>query len=169
MTDPTLPPGRAVVQVVAVLIALSVVLLAIFGFIPGVTTRYGDLAFAGDASKAQLLGVFQISVLHNLMHGIVGLILGSLRLPTLIRYGEPLAFAVGTNMAVGFFVGAAGVVGHLPGGVDWELLGVGAAASIPGALAGARLTGHLPERRLRHAIAAVLFVAGGVAIAEAVT
>ena len=41
--------------------------------------------------------------------------------------GEPLVAAIGTNVTVGFFVGAAGVVGHLPGGVDWTLLGVGAA------------------------------------------
>jgi uncharacterized protein len=106
--------------------------------------------------------------LIGVLGGVVGLILGSLRLPTLLRFGEPLALAVGTNMAVGFFVGAAGVFGHLPGGVDWTLLGVGAAASVPGALAGARLTGRLPERRLKHAIAAVLLVAGSVAIAEAV-
>ena len=106
--------------------------------------------------------------LIGVLGGVVGLILGSLRLPTLLRFGEPLALAVGTNMAVGFFVGAAGVFGHLPGGVDWALLGVGAAASVPGALAGARLTGRLPERRLKHAIAAVLLVAGSVAIAEAV-
>ena len=72
VTDPALPPGRSVVQVIAVLIGLSFVLVAIFGFIPGVTTRYGDLAFAGDESEAQLLGVFQTSVLHNLIHGIVG-------------------------------------------------------------------------------------------------
>jgi len=72
VTDPALPPGRSVVQVIAVLIGLSFVLVAIFGFIPGVTTHYGDLAFAGDESEAQLLGVFQTSVLHNLIHGIVG-------------------------------------------------------------------------------------------------
>ena len=74
--------------------------------------------------------------------------------------GEPLAKAIGTNVAVGFFVGAAGVVGHLPGGVDWTLLGVGAAASVPGALLGSRLTGRLPEHRLKQTIAGVLVVAG---------
>lgn len=106
--------------------------------------------------------------LIGVLGGIVGLILGSLRLPTLLRFGEPLAQAVGTNMAVGFFVGAAGVLGHTPGGVDWTLLGIGGAASVPGALAGARLTGRLPEQRLKHAIGAVLFVAGSVALTEAI-
>jgi uncharacterized membrane protein YfcA len=70
-------------------------------------------------------------------------------------------------MSVGFFVGAAGVVGHVPGGVDWLLLGVGAAASVPGALLGARLTGRLPEAQLRRTLAAVLVVAGAAALVEA--
>ena len=124
----------------------------------------------GDTSRGRL-GPAELVALGGVigvLGGIVGLILGSLRLPTLLRFGEPLALAVGTNMAVGFFVGAAGVFGHLPGGVDWTLLAVGAAASIPGALAGARITGRLPEQRLKRAVAAVLFVAGTVAIVEAV-
>jgi uncharacterized protein len=96
----------------------------------------------------------------GLLGGFVGLILGSLRLPAMLRMGEPLAAAIGTNVTVGFFVGAAGVFGHLPGGVDWTLLAVGAAASIPGALLGARLTGRLPETQLKRAIAGILVVAG---------
>jgi uncharacterized membrane protein YfcA len=96
----------------------------------------------------------------GLLGGFVGLILGSLRLPAMLRVGEPLAKAIGTNVTVGFFVGGAGVVGHLPGGVDWTLLAVGSAASVPGALLGSRLTGRLPEAQLKRAIAAILVVAG---------
>jgi uncharacterized membrane protein YfcA len=96
----------------------------------------------------------------GLLGGFIGLILGSLRLPAMLRMGEPLAKAIGTNVTVGFFVGGAGVVGHLPGGVDWTLLAVGSAASIPGALLGSRLTGRLPEAQLKRAIAAILVVAG---------
>jgi uncharacterized membrane protein YfcA len=81
--------------------------------------------------------------------------------------GEPLAQAIGTNVTVGFFVGGAGVVGHLPGGVDWRLLGVGAVASIPGALLGSRLTGKLPEEQLKRAIAVVLIVAGAAMLVQA--
>jgi uncharacterized membrane protein YfcA len=103
----------------------------------------------------------------GLLGGVVGLILGSLRLPALLRLGEPIARAVGTNLVVGFFVGWAGVVGHATGGVDWTLLAVGAAASIPGAILGARLTGRLPEAQLRRAIAVVLVVAGAAALLEA--
>lgn len=104
----------------------------------------------------------------GLLGGLVGLILGSLRMPALIRWlGEPPARAVGTNMAVGFWVGVAGVIGHAPGGVDWGLLGIGAAASIPGALLGSRLTGRLSERRLLQTVGCILVVAGAVTLMQA--
>lgn len=106
----------------------------------------------------------------GLLGGFVGLILGSLRMPALLRWvGESPAAAVGTNVAVGFCVGVAGVIGHVPSGVDWDLLAVGSAASIPGALIGARLTGRLSERQLLRAIGAVLIVAGVGAAGSALT
>ena len=103
----------------------------------------------------------------GLLGGFVGLILGSLRLPAMLRMGEPLAQAIGTNVTVGFFVGGAGVAGHLPGGVDWTLLAVGSAASVPGALLGSRLTGRLPEAQLKLAIAGILVVAGIATLVQA--
>jgi uncharacterized membrane protein YfcA len=106
--------------------------------------------------------------LIGVLGGLVGLILGSLRMPALLRWvGEVPARAVGTNLAVGFWVGLAGVVGHLPGGVDWTLLAVGTAASVPGALVGSTLTGRLPEAQLKRAIAAVLVVAGTAMLVQA--
>ena len=104
----------------------------------------------------------------GLLGGLVGLILGSLRMPAMIRWlGEPPARAVGTNLAVGVWVGVAGVAGHAPGGVDWPLLGIGAGASIPGALLGARLTGKLSEQGLLRAVGCILVVAGAVTISQA--
>jgi uncharacterized membrane protein YfcA len=104
----------------------------------------------------------------GLLGGLVGLILGSLRMPAMIRWlREPPARAVGTNLAVGFWVGIAGVIGHAPGGVDWGLLAVGGAASIPGALLGSRLTGRLSERRLLQAVGCILVVAGTVTLSQA--
>jgi uncharacterized protein len=104
----------------------------------------------------------------GLIGGFVGLILGSLRMPALLRYvGETPARAVGTNLAVGVCVGVAGVLGHAPEGVDWEVLGVCSAASIPGALLGARLTGRLSEWALLRAIGAVLVAAGATTILQA--
>ena len=105
--------------------------------------------------------------LIGVLGGFVGLILGSLRIGALLRFIGADAFrAVGTNVAVGFCLGVAGVLGHLNGGVDWTLLAVGAAASVPGALLGARLTGRLNEKQLLRAVGAVLLVAGAAMIAE---
>ena len=107
----------------------------------------------------------------GLLGGIVGLILGSLRMPALVRLvGEQPARAVGTNVTVGFLVGIAGLIGHLPSAPpDWGLLAVGAAASIPGALIGSRLTGRLSDRQLLRAIGDVLLVAAAVMIIDALT
>jgi uncharacterized membrane protein YfcA len=105
----------------------------------------------------------------GLLGGFVGLILGSLRMPALLRLvGETPSRAVGTNLVVGVLVGVAGLIGHLPGaGPDPKLLLIGGAASIPGALLGARLTGRLSDEQLVRAIAVVLLVAGAAAAAQA--
>jgi ABC-type transport system involved in multi-copper enzyme maturation permease subunit len=69
---------RTTVQSVAMLVGIVFLLTGILGFIPGITTNYDDLAFAGPDSGAKLLGIFQVSILHNLVHalfGIVGLVL----------------------------------------------------------------------------------------------
>jgi hypothetical protein len=69
---------RTPVQTVALLVAAVFLLVGVLGFIPGITTNFADLGFAGTGSSAALLGLFQVSVLHNLVHllfGIVGLVL----------------------------------------------------------------------------------------------
>lgn len=48
-------------------------LVGIAGFIPGVTTHYGDMTFAGHDSMAKLLGIFMVSVLHNIVHLLFGI------------------------------------------------------------------------------------------------
>lgn len=66
------------VQTVATVVALMFLLVGILGFIPGITTHYDDMTFAGHHSDAQLLGIFEVSVLHNIVHllfGVVGLAL----------------------------------------------------------------------------------------------
>jgi uncharacterized membrane protein YfcA len=104
----------------------------------------------------------------GILGGLVGLILGALRMPALLRYvGETATRAVGTNLAVGVCVGIAGVLGHTPDGVDWDLLAIGSAASVPGALLGARLTGRLSERQLLRAIGAMLVIAGATTALQA--
>lgn len=65
--------GRSPVQPVALLFGAVFLLVGIAGFIPGLTTHYGELGFAGDGSQAELLGTFQVSVLHNIVHLLFGL------------------------------------------------------------------------------------------------
>jgi uncharacterized membrane protein YfcA len=123
----------------------------------------------GERADLDLRAAAVAGALIGFIGGVVGLILGSLRMPALLRYvGERPSLAVGTNVTVGVCVGAAGVVGHAPSGVDWDLLAIGAAASMPGALLGARLTGRLSEPQLLRAIGVVLVVAGCVTGVQAI-
>jgi uncharacterized protein len=105
----------------------------------------------------------------GLLGGFVGLILGALRMPALLRLvGEIPSRAVGTNLLVGVCVGVAGLLGHLPSAApDLGILLVGSATSIPGALLGARLTGRLSEEQLVKAIGVVLLIAGAAALVQA--
>lgn len=62
----------------AAAVAAVFLLVGVAGFVPGLTTNVGDLEFAGHETDAQLLGLFQVSVLHNLVHvlfGVAGLAL----------------------------------------------------------------------------------------------
>jgi uncharacterized membrane protein YfcA len=149
----------------ALLIIIGVTLLA-FGVDLVRSKPHGRRVDTGGFSaRAAILTGALIGVLG----GFVGLILGALRLPALLRFvgAEPFR-AVGTNAAVGFCLGVAGVFGHLPGGVDWTLLGVGAVTSVPGAIIGARLTGRLDERQLFRAVGIVLLVAGTAMILQGI-
>ena len=72
--------GRASIQKGAALVGIVFLLVGVAGFIPGITTHYSDLTFAGHMSGAQLLGIFQVSILHNIVHllfGVAGLLLAS--------------------------------------------------------------------------------------------
>ncbi|WP_026535087.1 DUF4383 domain-containing protein [Arthrobacter sp. H14] len=46
-------------------------LLGVLGFIPGITTQYGEMAFA-SGSEALLLGAIQVSMLLNIVYLLVG-------------------------------------------------------------------------------------------------
>ena len=148
------------------LLVLIGLLLAFFGF--DLLRRRRDRPAARPRERLDVPAAVATGAAVGLLGGLVGLILGSLRLPALVRYvGERPARAIGTNLVAGFSVGAAGVIGHVPGGVEWELLAVGAAGSVPGALLGARLTGRLDEPMLLRAIGAVLVCAAVATLAQA--
>jgi hypothetical protein len=65
-------------QTAALVVGAVFLVVGVLGFIPGITTDYGDMTFAGHDSGAQLLGIFEVSVLHNIVHllfGVAGLAL----------------------------------------------------------------------------------------------
>ena len=67
-------PLRATARV----LGLAFLAAGILGFVPGVTAGSDTLQAAGRESEAMLLGLFQVSVLHNLVHlafGVVGLVM----------------------------------------------------------------------------------------------
>ncbi|OBI76201.1 DUF4383 domain-containing protein [Mycobacterium sp. E740] len=79
------PPGRtaasrydAPIQKAALAVGAVFLLVGILGFIPGITTNYDTMTFASHHSDAHLLGIFNVSILHNIVHlafGVAGLLM----------------------------------------------------------------------------------------------
>lgn len=70
--------ARSPLMLAATVFGAVFLLVGILGFIPGITTDYDTMTFAGHESEAKLLGVFQVSILHNIVHllfGVAGLLL----------------------------------------------------------------------------------------------
>ncbi len=60
-------------QQAALLVGVVFLLVGVLGFIPGITTDYDTMKFAEHDSEAKLLGLFQVSVLHNIVHLLFGI------------------------------------------------------------------------------------------------
>lgn len=90
--------GRSAVQWAAIAVGAVFLLVGILGFIPGVTTDYDTMTFAGHHSEAKLLGLFNVSGLHNAVHllfGVVGLALsGTFRAARWYLVGGGIVYAV---------------------------------------------------------------------------
>ena len=70
--------NRTPIQLAATIVGVVFLAAGIAGFIPGITTNAGDIALYGHESPAMLLGMFQVSVLHNIIHlvfGVAGLVM----------------------------------------------------------------------------------------------
>lgn len=70
--------NRSPIHMAAMVVGLGFLAAGVGGFIPGITTNAGDIAMYGHDSPAKLLGIFQVSVLHNVIHlafGLAGLLL----------------------------------------------------------------------------------------------
>lgn len=86
-------------QTAAAVVGAVFLLVGVAGFIPGVTTDYDTMEFAGHESEAMLLGIFQVSVLHNIVHLLFG--------------AAGLAMARAWSTARGYLIGGGIVYGVL--------------------------------------------------------
>jgi hypothetical protein len=64
--------SRDLLRTAAAVVGAVFLLVGVLGFVPGITSSYSDLTFAGHTSEAKLLGIFQVSILHNLVHVLFG-------------------------------------------------------------------------------------------------
>jgi MYXO-CTERM domain-containing protein len=119
------------------LVGIVFLIVGIAGFIPGITEDAPG-SFAGENSEGSLLGVFQTSVLHNLVHllfGVAGLVLSR-------TADQARTFLVGGGIVylLLFGLGIAGVMDWLPADDtdDWLHLGLGVGMLALGLLLGRR-------------------------------
>jgi hypothetical protein len=83
--------ARHPVQTAAAVVGVVFLLVGVLGFVPGITTDYDRLTFAGHESSAMLLGVFAVSILHNIVH----LLFGVAGLATARTYGGARTYLIG--------------------------------------------------------------------------
>ena len=101
---------RSTAQTLAMVFGVVFLAVGILGFIPGITTNYDDLAFAGEDSRAELLGIFQVSILHNIVHALFGI--AGLALARTWDGARTYLLAAGVIYAVLWILG-------IIGGADW--------------------------------------------------
>jgi uncharacterized membrane protein YfcA len=124
---------------------------------------------ARPAPAPRLVSAAFFGFVIGIVGGALGVILGTLRVPALLRaVGLDAKRTVGTNLVDGCFLGVAGFAAHaFRLEVEWDLLVAGLVGALPGAWFGARLTGRIPEVQLRRAIGAALMLIAAVFAVEA--
>jgi uncharacterized protein DUF4383 len=114
---------RSTVQSAALLVGILLFAVGILGFVPGITTHYGDLSFAGHDSGAKLFGIFQTSILHNVVHLLFGLI--GIAMARSWEGARTFLIAGGTIYLVLFVYG---LLAH--GGSGWNFVPVNSADNV---------------------------------------
>jgi hypothetical protein len=65
--------AETAVQKAALIVGIVFLVVGVAGFIPGLTTGMDTMQGAGHESMAMLMGVFQVSILHNIVHLLFGI------------------------------------------------------------------------------------------------
>lgn len=131
---------RPALQTAAGVVGAVFLLVGILGFIPGVTTDYSTMQFAGHESQAMLFGVFQVSILHNIVH----LLFGVVGLAAMRTAGAARGYLIGGGVIYlalwiyGLVVGSESAANFVPlnRADDWLHLGLGIGMIALGALLG---------------------------------
>ena len=105
-------PDRTPGQSLAGLVGAVFLLVGVLGFIPGITTHYGDLKFAGHDSNARLIGIFEVSVLQNIVHLLFGI--AGLAMAKTIESARTFLIGGGGVYLVLWLVGIVGAGGWIP-------------------------------------------------------
>ena len=96
----------------------------------------------------------------GVLGGLVGLVLGSIRMPAMISIlkMEPRT-VVGTNLAASSIMGISGLIGHIiNNNIDYFILVIMGSSAMIGGYLGARYTNRFSERSLKRVIGLVLIV-----------
>ena len=155
----------AALDPVLVKMAIGVALLVTSGFmLRRATTASGDedaLDLDADPPRSRMPFEVAVGAVLGGVAGLVGLLMGTLRLPIMLKLGAGPARAVGTNLAIGCVTGLfAGVATVMERNIDWLAFGVVTPTTMLGAYLGASATGRMEKRTLRTLIAIVLVAIG---------
>jgi hypothetical protein len=135
---------RSPVRTAALVVSIVFLLVGVLGFIPGVTTNYDSMTFAGHHSDAQLLGVFQVSVLHNIVHLLFGVV--GLAMARTVSGARNYLIGGGAIYLIlwlyGLVVGQGSAANFVPlnNADDWLHLGLGIGMIALGLITGRRVT-----------------------------
>lgn len=135
---------RSPVQTTSAVVGVVFLVVGIAGFIPGLTANYDALEFAGHDSEALLLGVFQVSMLHNIVHLVFGatgvLCAGTARGSRLYLIGGGIVYLVLWLYGLAIDLDSAANFVPLNTADNWLHLGLGvgviALGLVPGPLSG---------------------------------
>lgn len=139
---------KSVPEIVLLLLVLFIVIYESIGMFRN--SKDHELVFV----KLKQLKETVIGFGVGFLGGLVGLVLGSIRLPAMIQIlkMEPKV-AVGTNLAVSSVMGTTGIIGHwLNGEINFHILLVMGSGAMIGGIIGARWTGRFDARTLKKLI-----------------
>lgn len=135
MVDRSVMRDRTPVQTIALLFGVVFLIVGILGFIPGITSEAPG-EFAGEDSEAELLGIFRVSILHNMVHLLFGI--AGLALAATADGARTFLIGGGVIYLVLWVVGLVGGLDWLPSSSDdhWLHFGLGVVMVAAGYLLG---------------------------------